>query len=105
MPPRYSEGKDNAIKRLRNKVQKPIKDIVSAPMNDPETRSQSQEERLGKIRGWLSAPDPSTNYHKAHRQRQANMGLWLLEGEKFTRWKESAASRLWPYGIPGYGKM
>jgi hypothetical protein len=86
---RYTEGKGRAIKRLRQKVQRPMKDI---------------EERLGKIRSWLSAPDPSTNYHKAHKQRQAETGLWLLEGEQFTRWKKSAASRLWLYGIPGCGK-
>jgi hypothetical protein len=57
---RYTEGKDRAMTRLRQKVQRPIKDI---------------EERLGKICGWLSAPDPSTNYHKAHKQRQADTGL------------------------------
>ncbi|EAT85426.2 hypothetical protein SNOG_06775 [Parastagonospora nodorum SN15] len=62
------------------------------------------EERFSKICSWLSAPDPSTNYHKAHKQRQAETGLWLLESAKFTKWKESAASRLWLYGIPGCGK-
>ncbi|KAH5552913.1 hypothetical protein HBI25_177950 [Parastagonospora nodorum] len=86
---RYTEGKDRAITRLRQKVQRPIKDI---------------EERFSKICSWLSAPDPSTNYHKAHKQRQAETGLWLLESAKFTKWKESAASRLWLYGIPGCGK-
>jgi hypothetical protein len=86
---RYTEGKDRAITRLRQKVQRPLKDI---------------EERLGKICSWLSAPDPSTNYHKAHKQRQAETGLWLLESVKFAKWKESAASRLWLYGIPGCGK-
>jgi Cdc6-like AAA superfamily ATPase len=50
------------------------------------------------------APDPSTNYHKAHKQRQAETGLWLLESAKFAKWKDSAASRLWLYGIPGCGK-
>jgi hypothetical protein len=86
---RYSEGKDKAIERLRRKIQKPAKDI---------------EERLGKICGWLSAPDPSTNYHKAHKQRQAETGLWLLHNARFAEWKEGAASRLWLYGIPGCGK-
>jgi hypothetical protein len=86
---RYTEGKDRAIKRLRQKVQRPMRDI---------------EERLGKIYRQLSAPDPTTNYHKAHEQRQPETGLWLLEGEQFTRWKKSAASRLWLYGIPGCGK-
>jgi hypothetical protein len=66
--------------------------------------SHDPEERLGKICRQLSAPDPSTNYHKAHKQRQAKTGLWLLESAKFVEWKESAASRLWLYGIPGCGK-
>jgi hypothetical protein len=89
MTPRYSEGKDKAMERLRRKIQKPVRDI---------------EERLDKICSWLSAPDPSTNYHKAHKVRQAETGLWLLHSAKFVEWKESAASRLWLYGIPGCGK-
>ncbi|KAH8719160.1 hypothetical protein GQ44DRAFT_687973 [Phaeosphaeriaceae sp. PMI808] len=100
----YGEGKDNAIKRLQKKVQEASEDIAGASVNNTKTRSRSQEERLGKICSWLSAPDPSTNYHKAHKQRQAETGLWLLESTKFTEWKESAASRLWLYGIPGCGK-
>ncbi|RYO14807.1 Vegetative incompatibility protein [Alternaria arborescens] len=93
LPLIYGEGKDNALERLR-----------SAAILKHKGRSQGQEEKLGKIRSWLSAPDPSTNYHKAHKQRQAETGLWLLEGEQFMRWKKSAASRLWLYGIPGCGK-
>ncbi|RYO53180.1 hypothetical protein AA0113_g9296, partial [Alternaria arborescens] len=93
LPLIYGEGKDNALERLR-----------SAAILKHKGRSQDQEEKLGKIRSWLSAPDPSTNYHKAHKQRQAETGVWLLEGEQFTRWRERAASRLWLYGIPGCGK-
>jgi len=68
------------------------------------TPGRSQEERLGKICDWLSAPDPSTNYHKAYKQRQAKTGLWLLESVEFTEWKGNAASRLWVHRIPGCGK-
>ncbi|KAA8616923.1 vegetative incompatibility protein HET-E-1 [Pyrenophora tritici-repentis] len=93
LPLIYGEGKENALERLR-----------SAAILKHKGRSQDQEEKLNKIRSWLSAPNPSTNYHKAHKQRQAKTGVWLLEGEQFTRWKESAASRLWLYGIPGCGK-
>ncbi|KAH8695894.1 hypothetical protein GQ44DRAFT_598393, partial [Phaeosphaeriaceae sp. PMI808] len=57
-----------------------------------------------KIRRWLSAPDPSTNYQKALKLRQADTGGWFLEGREYTRWKTEAASRLWLYGIPGCGK-
>ena len=98
----YGEGKENAIKRLRKEVRESFEDIVQAPVNDTESRSQ--EEWLGKMCSWLTAPDPSTNYHKAHKQRQADTGLWLLEGAKLTGWKTSPASRLWLYGIPGCGK-
>jgi hypothetical protein len=93
LPLIYGEGKENALERLR-----------SAAILKHKGRSHDQEERLGKICSWLSAPDPSTNYHKAHKQRQAKTGLWLLENAKFTDWKERAASRLWLYGIPGCGK-
>jgi hypothetical protein len=94
LPLIYGEGEENAHDRLKS----------AAVLKNTKGRSQGQEERLGKICGWLSAPDPSTNYHKAHKQRQAKTGLWLLQGAKFTKWKESAASRLWLYGIPGCGK-
>jgi hypothetical protein len=93
LPLIYGEGRENARDRLR-----------SAVILKHKGHSHDQEERLGKIRSLLSAPDPSTNYHKAHKQRQAETGVWLLEGEQFTRWKKSAASRLWLYGIPGCGK-
>ncbi|KAH9876213.1 hypothetical protein J1614_004092, partial [Plenodomus biglobosus] len=90
----YGEGKENALNRLMSKISR----------NAETGRSQGQEERLSKMASWLSAPDPSTNYHKAHKQRQAETGLWLLESANFVEWKESAASPLWLYGIPGCGK-
>ncbi|KAF2726518.1 hypothetical protein EJ04DRAFT_571199 [Polyplosphaeria fusca] len=60
--------------------------------------------KLCKIRQWLSAPDPSTNYQKALKLRQADTGLWFLESKEYTRWKTAATSPLWLYGIPGCGK-
>jgi hypothetical protein len=94
LPLIYSEGEENAFSRLR--------DAVATKGN--KGRSQSQEERLDKISSWLSAPDPSTNYYKAYKQRQAKTGVWLLQNARFAKWKERAASRLWLYGIPGCGK-
>jgi hypothetical protein len=93
LPLIYGEGKENALERLR-----------SAAILRYKGGNDDQEERLSEICSWLSAPDPSTNYHKAHKQRQADTGLWLLEHATFQRWKENAASRLWLYGIPGCGK-
>lgn len=69
-----------------------------------KTLSQSQKDRLDEVRRWVSAPDPSTNYHKAQKQRQAETGLWLLNSAQFENWKTAATSRLWLHGIPGCGK-
>lgn len=56
------------------------------------------------IRQWLSAPDPSANYQKALKLRQAGTGLWFLQSDAYVRWKMAATSHLWLYGIPGCGK-
>jgi hypothetical protein len=104
LPLIYGEGREKALKRLKKEIQEDARDTAGASRNVSEARNRGQEERLGKICSWLSALDPSTNYHKAHKQRQAETGLWLLDGPKFTEWKESAGSRLWLYGIPGCGK-
>ena len=57
-----------------------------------------------QIEKWLSPADPSTNYNEASRMRHKDTGSWLLEDTRYTSWKESPASFLWLYGIPGCGK-
>jgi hypothetical protein len=104
LPLIYGEGKEKALKRLRKEIRESSEDTVSTSMIHAKSRTRSQEAWLGEICSWLLAPDPSTNYIKAHKQRQAETGLWLLEDAKFASWKESAASQLWLYGIPGCGK-
>jgi hypothetical protein len=68
------------------------------------TNLQYTESELMRIREWLSAPDPQTNYQKALEQRQDDTGLWLLESSQYAEWKTDASSFLWLYGIPGCGK-
>jgi hypothetical protein len=104
LPLIYGEGKEKALKRLKREMKEACEDDAGTFTNTTEARRRGQEERLGEICTWLSAPDPSTNYHKAQKQRQTETGLWLLDGPKFTEWKQRAASRLWLYGIPGCGK-
>ena len=95
LPLIYGEGDESARYRLR--------EVVDSKSHSG--RVQQQEEKLKKnILKWLSAPDPSTNYHKAQKVRQADTGLWLLHHPRFLAWKTSAASRLWLHGIPGSGK-
>lgn len=95
MPLIYGEGKEKALKRLQKEVRE---------SKEGGSDVQLQDRTLEKVRNWLSAPDPSTNYHKADKQRQADTGSWLIESKQFARWKTKEASRLWLYGIPGCGK-
>ncbi|KAM3077406.1 hypothetical protein ACMFMG_006751 [Clarireedia jacksonii] len=61
------------------------------------------ETKLIEIRQWLSAPDPSINYQKAIKLRQANTGLWFLQSDLYRKWKAEAFP-VWLHGIPGCGK-
>ncbi|KFY39482.1 hypothetical protein V494_03965 [Pseudogymnoascus sp. VKM F-4513 (FW-928)] len=63
-----------------------------------------KDEKLVEIRQWLSAPDPSANYQKAIKLRESDTGLWLLEGDIYSKWKMNSPSFIWLYGIPGCGK-
>jgi hypothetical protein len=66
--------------------------------------TKSLEDLEAKIFGWLSAPDPSSNYNKARELCQAKTGWWFLRSKHFSDWKEEDDSFLWLYGIPGCGK-
>ena len=57
-----------------------------------------------KIIMWLAAPDSSTNYNRALRDRNPKTGLWFIESSAYTDWKTIPGSFLWLYGIPGCGK-
>ncbi|KAI4908655.1 hypothetical protein J4E90_008387 [Alternaria incomplexa] len=92
LPLIYGEGREKAMKRLEKEVQEASESTDGALVMN------------AKIRNWLSAPDPSMNYNKAHKQREAETGQWLLRSTKLKKWRETAASRLWLYGIPGCGK-
>jgi hypothetical protein len=92
LPLIYGEGKDNAFARLR-------REISGVPLD-----TNMEKEERAKIFAWLSAPDPSTNYDKAFKQRLKGTGLWFLEGQEFAKWKLEESSLLWLHGIPGSGK-
>jgi Cdc6-like AAA superfamily ATPase len=80
--------------------------VVQRGVTKIQVGVQSLQElsQQNKLEEWLAAPDPSTNYHKALKQRHASTGTWLLESEAFTHWKQSSHSFLWLHGIPGCGK-
>lgn len=62
------------------------------------------EKSLADTNRWLSPPDPTLNYQRALKLRQADTGLWFVDGEKFQNWMKDPSSRLWLHGIPGCGK-
>jgi hypothetical protein len=97
LSPIYGEGEKNAFRRL----QREIDDSLAQRFNHQYT---AREDQLRTIHQWLGPPDPSSNYHKALKQRQPGTGQWLLECEQYANWKENPASWLWLYGIPGCGK-
>ena len=53
---------------------------------------------------WLNAPDPSTNYNKALKERNPKTGSWFIESSIYADWKATRGSFLWLHGIPGCGK-
>lgn len=59
---------------------------------------------MREVLRWLSALDPSVKYNKALEDRNAKTGKWLMDYEAFSKWKETPASLLWLFGIPGCGK-
>ena len=61
-------------------------------------------EHLNKIRKWLSPPDPASNLNKAREQRHKGTGQWLLDSDRYIKWKTERNSFLWLNGIPGCGK-
>jgi hypothetical protein len=102
LPLIYGEGQENALRRLKREIRESSKETLALELRPK--RDRIPKAVLGELCDWLSAPDPSTNYHRARKQRQPGTGLWLLEDRSFTRWKVTSASRLWLHGIPGCGK-
>ena len=67
-------------------------------------RDIQQQQNDGKIREWLSAPDPNTNFSAAREKCQLETGTWFLESQEFSQWFQLGNQSLWLYGIPRAGK-
>ena len=57
-----------------------------------------------RIIEWLDAPDPSTNYNRALKDRNPKTGSWFVGSSAFADWKTTRGSFIWLHGIPGCGK-
>ncbi|CAI6339356.1 unnamed protein product [Periconia digitata] len=104
MPLLYGEGSEKAMRRLRKEIREAVMDLPSVLTHNLHSRDRHTDDELERIRRWLSAPDPSSNYQRALKQRQESTGLWFLENDQYVEWKTTAASFVWLHGIPGCGK-
>ncbi|KAK5710089.1 hypothetical protein LTR17_019202 [Elasticomyces elasticus] len=86
------------IREVLKQIQSDVTDIYTTVRREQE---HSQQNKLDK---WLSAPDASSNYDKALKQRHDGTGTWFLQSDAFTNWKDSPHSFLWLHGILGCGK-
>ncbi|KAF9064043.1 hypothetical protein BDP27DRAFT_201288 [Rhodocollybia butyracea] len=57
-----------------------------------------------KIRDWLKAPDPSTNFVAACNKKIPGTGEWILSHEHFVKWRKDKSGLLWIHGKVGSGK-
>ncbi|KAF7513224.1 hypothetical protein GJ744_010620 [Endocarpon pusillum] len=102
MPLIYGEGEENAFKRLRKKINRPID---SAPQQQASVR---MEEKYKECIQHLRLTDPR---HDKKRIEDTKGGLledsyqWVLENADFQRWRDECQSPfLWINGDPGKGK-
>ncbi|KAH7120016.1 hypothetical protein B0J11DRAFT_582501 [Dendryphion nanum] len=65
MPLTYDESKETALKQPQDELRESLEDVPVALIQGAESQNRVQGEKFENIHQWLSAPDPSTNYHKA----------------------------------------
>lgn len=87
-----------AIKSNTESVQKGV-DATKVGVANLQT-----DQKHDHIRRWLSAPDPSSNYNQAMKDRHGATGDWFLTSNAYKNWLSVSGSLLWLYGIPGCGK-
>jgi len=61
---------------------------------------------MSDILTWLCAPDSSPNFNTAYEAQQEcpETGGWLIDDERYQRWKTEPRSCLWIHGKAGSGK-
>jgi hypothetical protein len=69
-----------------------------------QIQALQQSDQFKKIKAWLSPPDPWTNHAAARRRHEPHTGTWLLQADRYQRWKAGDVQHLWLYGKAGCGK-
>jgi hypothetical protein len=93
MPLIYGEGREKAFKRLREEIDKPLKDVLKEDQECIQrlrlTDPRDDKKRIEETKGGLLVD----SYY------------WILENSDFQRWRNDQQSRLlWIKGDPGKGK-
>ncbi|KAH9995629.1 hypothetical protein BJV74DRAFT_987076, partial [Russula compacta] len=77
--------------------------LVTMQQITNEINKIKREQLQRDIRGWLSPPDPSTNYNIAWEACHGGSTSWFTQSSGFEEWREKR-SLLWIHGKPGSGK-
>jgi hypothetical protein len=70
-------------------------------LGEESLRSLAGAKLQEDIQSWLSPPDPSKNHNIACRLRHTGTATWFVQGDSFSKWKESRvglSSLLWIHG-------
>ena len=92
---------DKGVANIDKGVANIDKEVVNIDRGVAELCVSGKREQIHR---WLSAPDPSSNYNKALKDRHRSTGEWFLRSETYSNWLSKRSSLLWLYGIPGCGK-
>ncbi|KAN0137936.1 Ankyrin repeat-containing domain protein [Lactarius tabidus] len=106
---------EDALQRLRQLEQGELLVVIAQLSRDEQETNRivkeilikmdarSWEEVPQKLKGWLSPPDPSTNYNVGLRDLHEETATWFLDGRIFQEWYLTSPL-LWIHGKPGSGK-
>lgn len=66
--------------------------------------AQQQTEEYHKIVTWLCAADLWTNHESARERHEKSTGDWLLQNDRYQKWRLGTGGRVWMCGKAGCGK-
>jgi nucleoside phosphorylase/Cdc6-like AAA superfamily ATPase len=95
------------IREITIEQQQNIRDVTvehQGNIRNTDVEILRMQENSRRIAEWLSAPDTTTNHHRALQQHFDDTGLWFIHGDAFKKWKSQPGSFLWLHGSPGCGK-
>lgn len=78
--------------------------VAAIEMQADRIAAAQESEQFKKITDWLSPSDPWTNFEAARQRHEPETGIWLLQSDRYRKWKSTTGRCLWLYGKAGCGK-